>query len=124
MWRSDTAGLDEVVLHPGGALAHGNILQGSEIKFNLQASGYGTVRLRMFGGDPESVSDRVEDVGRGVASRPVVNLSEGTLIVQTSDARLNVMPLATRPPLIRVRSWRETFQTQFTSETDTQPQTP
>lgn len=76
-------------------------------------------------GNPESEADRVTDVGRGIASRPVVNLAEGTLIVQTSDARLNVLALATRPPRIQVRSWRETYPNSVTNDIQTQdPQTP
>ncbi len=75
-------------------------------------------------GDPELAADRVDDVGRGVASRPVVNLAEGDLIIQTSDARLNVLALATRPPLIRVRSWKESFPNELTNQELNQSQTP
>ncbi|NNK48753.1 MAG: hypothetical protein HKP01_07760 [Gemmatimonadetes bacterium] len=59
-----------------------------------------------------------EAIGRGVASRPVVNLAAEELIVQTSDARLNVENLLLGPQRIRVRAWRQQFQTANTAETE------
>lgn len=61
-----------------------------------------------------------ESLGRGVASRPVVNLSAEELIVQTSDARLNVAGLLIGPQRIRVRAWRQQFETLTTNEVDPQ----
>ncbi len=52
---------------------------------------------------------RSETLGDGVASRPVVNLAGEQLIVQTSDARLNIQNLVLPPQRIRVRAWREQF---------------
>lgn len=48
------ASLKKVTLGPGGAWGHASILQGTEIKFNLHTKGYGTLRLRMFGGNTEA----------------------------------------------------------------------
>lgn len=59
-----------------------------------------------------------EELGRGVASRPVVNLSAEELIVQTSDARLNVQDLLLSPQRIQVRAWRQEFDTVTTNEVD------
>jgi hypothetical protein len=39
----------------------------------------------------------------------VVNLGDATVIVQTSDARLNLMDLRTPPQWMSVRAWRELF---------------
>lgn len=52
---------------------------------------------------------RSESLGEGVASRPVVNLAGEELIVQTSDARLNIQDLAIPPERIQVRAWREQY---------------
>lgn len=65
--------------------------------------------------DDESVADAL---GRGVASRPVVNLAAEELIVQTSDARLNVEDLLVGPQRIRVRAWRQQFQTANTADVE------
>lgn len=54
--------------------------------------------------------DRSESLGEGVASRPVVNLAGEQLIVQTSDARLNVADLSIAPQPVLVRDWRERFE--------------
>ncbi len=72
----------------------------------------------------DDTSDRVEDIGQGVASQPVADLTEGNLIVQTSDARLNVMALTTRSPRIQVRSWKETFPASQGGTDPTSTQTP
>lgn len=53
--------------------------------------------------------DRSQHLGTGIASRPVVNLAREEIIVQTSDARLNVINMASRPQRILVRAWRERF---------------
>ena len=50
-----------------------------------------------------------EDLGDGVASRPVVDLASGDVIVQTSDARLSVRQLKMVPQRIMVRGWQEQF---------------
>lgn len=56
-----------------------------------------------------SDESRSEALGSGVASRPVVDLSGGDLIVQTSDARLTIQELAIQPQRVVVRSWRERY---------------
>ena len=61
--------------------------------------------------DDGDLSDesRAESMGEGVASRPVVDMAGEELIIQTSDARLNVEELAISPQRILVRGWREDF---------------
>lgn len=53
--ESDKDGpLKSVTLKPGGAWGHASMLQGTEIRFNLKTNGYGTLRLRLFGGNTEA----------------------------------------------------------------------
>jgi type IV pilus assembly protein PilY1 len=73
--------------------------------------------------DPETlepsddVASRGTELGDGVASRPVISLGDGSLIVQTSDARLSIEDLIVPPRTMVVRSWRE--QTQGNAQTST-----
>ena len=53
--------------------------------------------------------DRSQDLGDGVASHPVVDLSEGTVVVQSSDASISVIPIAGIIERLRVRSWQENY---------------
>jgi type IV pilus assembly protein PilY1 len=62
------------------------------------------------GEENQETEDRVEALGDGVASKPVINLRDETVIVQTSDARLNMMDLRTPPQWMTVRAWRERFE--------------
>lgn len=57
--------------------------------------------------ESSSTSDRGEELGDGVASRAVVSLGDGSLIIQTSDSRLNINDLSIPPQTMLVRSWRE-----------------
>jgi len=61
--------------------------------------------------DDDEIDDenRSESLGSGVASRPVVNLAGEQLIVQTSDARLNVEELSIAPQKVMIRAWRERY---------------
>lgn len=63
--------------------------------------------------DDESIAI---DLGDGVASRPVVNLSAEELIVQTSDARLLVEGLLVSPQRITVKAWRQQFDAVTTTD--------
>ncbi len=58
------------------------------------------------GDDPE---DRVISLGDGVASYPVVDLSSGTVVVQSSDAQIHVNDIAAPITRMSVRSWQENF---------------
>jgi type IV pilus assembly protein PilY1 len=53
--------------------------------------------------------DRSISIGEGIASYPVVDLSEGNAIVQSSDASINVEPIAAIIQPLRVRSWQENY---------------
>ncbi len=57
----------------------------------------------------ETASDRAADLGEGIASYPVVDLSEGNAVVQSSDASIDVMPIAAIIQPLRVRSWQENY---------------
>ncbi len=58
------------------------------------------------GTDPE---DRVTSLGDGVASHPVVDLSSGTVVVQSSDAQIHVNTIAAPITRMTVRSWQENY---------------
>jgi len=53
--------------------------------------------------------DRSQSLGDGIASHPVVDLSEGTVVVQSSDASISVVPIAGIIERLRVRSWQENY---------------
>jgi type IV pilus assembly protein PilY1 len=53
--------------------------------------------------------DRVEDLGDGVASRPVVDIVNETVIVQSSDATIEVQDIGTTFFHLNVRSWQENY---------------
>ncbi len=56
--------------------------------------------------DPE---DRSVSLGDGVASYPVVDLSSGTVVVQSSDAQIHVNDIAAPITRMTVRSWQENY---------------
>lgn len=56
--------------------------------------------------DPE---DRTVSLGEGVASYPVVDLTAGEVVVQSSDASISVQPIATTFQRMAVRSWQESY---------------
>lgn len=53
--------------------------------------------------------DRSTSIGEGIASYPVVDLTEGNAIVQSSDATINVERIAGIIQPLRVRSWQENY---------------
>ena len=57
----------------------------------------------------DTPADRVESLGEGIASYPVVDLTEGTVVVQSSDASINIAPIASIYQRLTVRSWQESF---------------
>jgi type IV pilus assembly protein PilY1 len=66
------------------------------------------------GGVPEvdgmtDPGDRSVTLGEGIASYPVVDLTEGTVVVQSSDASISVAPIASVYQRLTVRSWQESF---------------
>ncbi len=61
-------------------------------------------------GEDQSVpEDRVTSLGEGIASYPVVDLAQGTVVVQSSDASISVESIAGIFERIRIRSWQENF---------------
>jgi type IV pilus assembly protein PilY1 len=57
----------------------------------------------------ENEEDRSTSLGDGIASYPVVDLTEGNAIVQSSDASINVERIAGVIQPLRVRSWQENY---------------
>ena len=56
-----------------------------------------------------SLDDRVTSLGDGIASYPVIDLANGTAVVQSSDASIKVNPIAAIFQRMNVRSWQESF---------------
>jgi len=54
-------------------------------------------------------ADRSSSLGEGVASHPVVDLAAGTVVVQSSDASIDVEPIAAIIQRLTVRSWQESY---------------
>jgi len=66
------------------------------------------------GANPKSEEDNEDDarqtsLGEGVASYPVVDLSQGKVVVQSSDASIKVEDIAAPITRMTVRSWQENF---------------
>jgi Tfp pilus tip-associated adhesin PilY1 len=59
--------------------------------------------------EQDSLGDRITELGQGIASYPVVDLSSGTVVVQSSDASISVEPIAAQFQRMNVRSWQESF---------------
>ena len=57
----------------------------------------------------EDEEDRSVSIGEGIASHPVIDLSEGNAVVQSSDASIHVERIAAIITPLRVRSWQENF---------------
>jgi type IV pilus assembly protein PilY1 len=67
------------------------------------------------GRNPQSESDNASDVrqtslGEGIASYPVVDLSQGKIVVQASDASIKVEPIQADISRLVVKSWQETYE--------------
>jgi type IV pilus assembly protein PilY1 len=60
--------------------------------------------------DSDDPGGRSEDIGEGVASYPVVDLSAGEVVVQSSDASIEVAPIQSVIIRMTVRAWQETFE--------------
>lgn len=69
------------------------------------------------GGEPEvdeeheetSAAERSEELGEGVASRPVVDIVNENIIVQSSDATIAVQDIGSEIFHLTVRSWQENY---------------
>ncbi len=61
--------------------------------------------------DPENdtTDNRVEDLGDGIASRPVVDVVNEEVIVQGSDTKLHVSGAVGAVRLVVIRSWRPRY---------------
>ena len=59
--------------------------------------------------EQDDLGDRITELGDGIASYPVVDLSSGTVVVQSSDASISVTPIAAQFQRMNVRSWQENF---------------
>lgn len=54
-------------------------------------------------------AERSEELGEGIASRPVVDIVNENIIVQSSDATINVQDIGQTIFHLTVRSWQENF---------------
>lgn len=66
------------------------------------------------GANPKSAEDDTDDrrqtsLGAGVASYPVVDLSQGKVVVQSSDASIKIEDIAAPITRMTVRSWQENY---------------
>ena len=66
------------------------------------------------GGQAEGTEDdpnppRVESLGDGIASHPVIDLASGNVVIQGSDAVLHIEEIGAVYQHLVVRSWQETF---------------
>ena len=118
-WFPLENGAGERVIEPAIAV-EGVVYFSSFTPDNAPCSGGGTSYLYVVDFEAGTPVDRDQDddlndesrserLGTGIGSRPVVNLAREEIIVQTSDARLNVIDMVTRPQRILVRAWRERF---------------
>ena len=62
------------------------------------------------GEDDDWGGERSIELGEGIASRPVVDVVNETVIVQSSDASITVQDIGQAFFRLTVRSWRETFE--------------
>lgn len=78
------------------------------------AGGYSFLYQMAYGdggttSEQANANDRVTALGEGVASYPVIDLANGTAVVQKSDASIQVNPIAAVFQRMNVRSWQESF---------------
>ena len=55
-------------------------------------------------------ADRAVDLGEGISSKPVIQIDQAQVVVQTSDARVNLVDLSLSPRRIVVEGWHERFE--------------
>jgi len=72
--------------------------------------------------EQDGPEDRVVSLGDGIASYPVVDLAQGTVVVQSSDASISVEKIAGLYDRLEVRSWQEDYQ--HVQENDDPPYSP
>ena len=58
----------------------------------------------------DTTTDRVEAIGEGIATKPVVDLVNEKVIVQGSDTRIHVKDTKGIIRQLIVRSWRQLYQ--------------
>ena len=61
------------------------------------------------GEDGEEPPPRIEQIGEGIASHPVVDLANATVVVQSSDATVHIEEIGLAFSRLTVRAWHETF---------------
>ena len=55
------------------------------------------------------LADRSSSLGEGIASYPVMDLANGNVVVQSSDASIEVEEIAATYSLLRIKAWKESF---------------
>lgn len=61
--------------------------------------------------EQEDPADRVESLGQGIASHPVVDLAGEQVVIQSSDASITTSDIATPIRPLEVKAWQESFVT-------------
>jgi Tfp pilus tip-associated adhesin PilY1 len=70
------------------------------------------------GRDGEDPPPRVETLGEGIASHPVIDLANATVVVQSSDAAVHIEEIGVGFSRLTVKAWHETFGGQEQNQVD------
>jgi hypothetical protein len=57
----------------------------------------------------DNIDDRVEEIGDGIASKPVVDIANEDIIIQGSDTEIHVKDAKGTIMLMVIRSWRQRY---------------
>jgi hypothetical protein len=59
--------------------------------------------------DGDGTSGRSESLGEGIASQPVVDIVQGTVVVQSSNSEIIIEEIGVTFPRLVVRAWKEDY---------------
>ena len=62
------------------------------------------------GGENDTTNDRVDALGEGFTSNPVIDIVNENVIIQSSDTKLSILKTKTAIRHLIVRSWRPLYQ--------------
>jgi len=62
------------------------------------------------GGENDTTNDRIDDLGEGFTSNPVIDIVNENVIIQSSDTKLSILKTKTAIRHLIVRSWRPLYQ--------------
>ena len=58
----------------------------------------------------DTINGRIQDIGEGIATRPVVDVTNEEVIVQGSDTRIHVNDASGLIQMLSVRAWRQRYE--------------